>query len=170
MKNVVEQEQGGKKRVVSFVLGLAAGIIVTGVIVWQVMPGVMLVTHQSRYDSVEETSTQLKAAIEANGWQCPAIRNMNKAMAKYDIEMSDQVRIVEYCHATHAKDILMTNPEFATLMPCAWGVYKGEDGNVYISGMNMGFIGKIFGGNLAKIMGSSVAKNERMMLKRIIND
>ena len=63
----------------------------------------------------------------------------------------------------------MTNPEVSTLMPCAWGVYKGDDGKVYISGMNMGLTGKLFGGNIAKVMGSSVSKDEKAMLKDVIN-
>jgi len=128
----------------------------------------MLVVHQSRYDSVAETSAQLKAAIEANGWKSPAIRNMNKTMAKHGIEMDKQVRIVELCNARYAKDVLMTNPEVSTLMPCAWGVYEGKDGKIYISGMNMGLMGKMFGGNIAKVMGGAVSKDEIQILKEVI--
>jgi hypothetical protein len=53
-------------------------------------------------------------------------------------------------------------------MPCAWGVYKGKDGKVYISGMNMGLMGKMFGGNIAKVMGGTVSKDEQAILKNVI--
>jgi len=156
--------------VILFISGLIIGMILVGIIVWLSMPRMMLVIHESRYNSVEETCKQLKVAIEANGWQCPAIRNMNIAMGEQDVEMEKQVRIVELCNAKYAKDILMTNPEVSTLMPCAWGVYKEKDGKVCISGMNMGLMGKMFGGNIAKVMGSLVSKDEKQMLKDVIRE
>lgn len=55
-------------------------------------------------------------------------------------------------------------------MPCAWGVYKGKDGKIYISGMNMGLMGKMFGGNIAKVMGEAVSKDEEQMLKEVIRE
>jgi len=158
------------KRLVPFISGLVAGAILVGVIGWLSMPSMMLVVHQSRYNSVEETCKQLKAAIEANGWESPAIRNMNKSMAEHDIRMDKQIRIVELCNAKYAKDVLMTNPEVSTLMPCAWGVYEGKDGKIYISGMNMGLMGKMFGGNIAKVMGGAVSKDEEQMLKEVIRE
>ncbi len=153
-----------------FTFGLIFGIILAAIVGWLAMPGMMIVVHQSRYDTIDETCQQLKASIQANGWQCPAIRNMNKAMSKHGVEMKEQIRIVELCKAPYAKDVLLTNPEVATLMPCAWGVYKGKDGKIYISGMNMGIMGKMFGGNIAKVMGGAVAKDEHNILKNIISE
>ena len=132
------------------------------------MPKLMLNTYPSRYDSAEETCKHLKTAIANGGWQCPAVRNMNKAMLKHGVEFTKPVRIVELCNAKYAKDVLTTNPEISTLMPCSWGVYKGKDGIVYITGMNMGLMGKMFGGNIAKVMGGAVAAEEHEMLKEVI--
>ncbi|MGV8058754.1 MAG: DUF302 domain-containing protein [Smithellaceae bacterium] len=153
-----------------FVLGLIVGVLLTAVIVWLSMPKLMLVTHQSKYQTVEETCQQLKTAIEANEWSCPAIRDMNMTVSKQGVQMDRRVMIVELCKAEYAKDVLSTNPEVSTLIPCAWGVYEGDDGNVYITGMNMGLMGKMFGGNIAKVMGASVAKDEKQMLKNIIRE
>ena len=159
----------GKNRFLGgFIFGLILGIIIAGVIGWLSMPRMMIVKHQSRYDSVDETCLKLKEAIAANGWQCPAVRNMNKAMQKHGVSMDEEVRIVELCNAKYAKDVLLTNPEVSTLMPCAWGVYKGRDGKVYISGMNMGLMGKMFGGNIAKVMGNIVSKDEKKILSTVI--
>ena len=158
------------KQLVPFIVGFIVGAILIGVIGWLSMPGMMLVVHQSRYESVEETCKQLVIAIEANGWKSPAVRNMNKSIAKYDIQMDKQVRIVELCNAKYAKDVLTTNPEVSTLMPCSWGVYEGTDGKIYISGMNMGLMGKMFGGNIARVMGGSVSKDEKRMLKEVIRE
>ena len=168
-QNVCAIPEAGKSGFLGgFTFGLIFGIIITVVVGWLSMPGMMIVKHQSRYGSVEETCLKLKEAITANNWQCPAVRNMNKAMKKHGVIMDEQVRIVELCNAKYAKDVLLTNPEVSTLMPCAWGVYKGKDGKVYISGMNMGLMGKMFGGNIAKVMGNIVSKDEKKILSAVI--
>ena len=113
---------------------------------------------------------QLKAAIETNGWKSPGIRDMNKTMAKHGVQMDKQVSIVDLCNAKYAKDVLTTNPEVSTLMPCAWGVYEGKNGKIYISGMNMGLMGKMFGGNVAKVMGGAVSKDEKLILNDVIRE
>lgn len=152
---------------IPFFSGLIIGSIFIGVIGWVLMPRMMLTIHQSRYDSVDQTCEQLKASIIAHGWKSPAIRNMNKTIAEYSVQMERQVGIVELCNAGHAANVLMTNPEVSTLMPCAWGVYEGDDGKIYISGMNIGLMAKMFGGNIAKVMGT-VSKEEQQILKDII--
>ncbi|RKY24266.1 MAG: DUF302 domain-containing protein [Planctomycetota bacterium] len=131
------------------------------------MPSMMLNIHESRYQDVDRTCVELKKAIEANGWSCPAIRNMNKAMAKHGVQFDRPVRIVELCKADYAKRILTTNAEMLTLMPCAWGVYEGADGKVWISGMNTGLMGKMFGGTIAEVLGKDVAADEKAMLKSV---
>lgn len=162
------QRRGSMGRTLNLILGLIAGVLLAGIVGWQSMPGMMLVTHQSRYDTVEETCIQLKAAIEENGWSSPGTRDMNLTMEKHGVTMDRPVKIVELCKAEYARDVLLTNPEVSTLMPCAWGVYEGDDGKIYISGMNMGLMGKMFGGNIAKVMGGLVSKDETRMLERII--
>lgn len=169
-ENSSAQRQWYAKRIIPFLSGLVVGSLLVGIIVWLSMPSMMIVVHHSQYDSIDETCNRLKAAIEANGWKSPAIRNMNNSMAKHGVHLDRQVRIVELCNAKYAKNVLMTNPEVATLMPCAWGVYEGNDGKIYISGMNMGLMGKMFGGNIAKVMGEAVAKDEEQMLKEVIRE
>jgi len=149
-------------------LGTISGIVVFAIAMYALMPKMMITIHQSQYDSVEETCKQLQAAVEANGWSSPPVRSLNEAMAKMGVVMERRVSLVELCKATYAKDILTTNPEVSTLMPCAWGVYEGDDGKIYISGMNMGLMGRMFGGNIAKIMGGYVSADEKNMLKDVI--
>jgi uncharacterized protein (DUF302 family) len=158
------------KMLLSFLSGILVGVVLLAIVVWKMMPGMMLVVHESRYDSIEETCTALKTAIEANGWSNPAIRDMNATMEKHGVIMEQPIRIVELCKADYAKQVLTTNPEVSTLMPCAWGVYHGDDGKVYISGMNMGLMGKMFGGNIARVMGGSVSVDEKRMLADVIVD
>ena len=157
----------GKSHLIHLVVGIVGGAIALGLIMILSMPRMMLVDHISRYDSVEETCTKLKESIEAQGWVCPKIRNISNTIRKHGLEMKEEICIVELCKAEHAKSVLVTNPEVATLMPCAWGVYKGTDGLIHISTMNMSMMGKVFGGNIAKVMAGEVAKDEHVMLKAV---
>ena len=74
------------------------------------------------------------------------------------------MRIVELCKADYAKDVLETNPEVSTLMPCAFGVYE-RDGKVYVTGLNTGLMGKLMGGNIARVMGGGVAMDETKIME-----
>ena len=158
------------KSVIVYLSGFLSGIIITALAVWILMPTLMISVHESKFDDVDQTCMKLREAIEANGWSNTGIRNMNKAMSKHGVEMQRPVRIVELCKADYAKKVLMTNPEVSTLMPCAWGVYKGNDGKVYIAGMNMGLMGKLFGGNISKVMGNYVAEDEKKILEHIVTN
>ena len=158
----------GKSHLIHLVVGIVGGMVALGIIMVLSMPRMMLVDHISRYDSVEETCTKLQESIEAHGWVCPGIRNISNTIRKSGIGMKEDIRIVELCKAQHANEVLVTNPEVSTLMPCAWGVFKGEDGKIHISCMNMGLMGKVFGGNIAKVMAGEVAKSEHEMLKDVI--
>ena len=168
MKEENQEKKSKNYSILFLISGIFIGILITIFTGWIMMPKMMITVHKSRYKTVEETCDNLKKSIIANGWSCPAVRNLNKAMNKHGVTLDKKVRIVELCKANLAKEVLSTNPEVSTLMPCAWGVYKEKDGNVYISGMNMGIMGKIFGGNIAKVMGNNVATDEERILKNII--
>jgi len=147
----------------TFILGVFLGGVTIILAGWFLMPKMMLTVRESPYD-VEKTCEMLRKSIQENGWNCPAVRNMNQAMAKEGINMESPVCIVELCKADYARDVLQTNPEVSTLMPCAWGVYK-KNGRVYVTGMNMGLMGKIFGGNIAQVMGRKVSIDEHKILE-----
>jgi uncharacterized protein (DUF302 family) len=155
------------KTTVAVAGGFVAGLAAAAVLMKAAMPALMLTTHESRFAGVDETAAALKGAIEASGWQCPAIRDMNAAMAKRGVSFEPPVRIVELCKAEYAKEVLTDNPEVSTLMPCAWGVYK-KGGKVYITGMNTGLMGKLFGGTIARVMGGSVSHDEREILSEVV--
>lgn len=150
--------------------GLVTGAVLTGLALWKFMPRLMIVVHESRYADVDETCAELTKAIQAAGWNSPATRNLNKALSAQGVELAMPVRIVELCQANYAREVLTTNPEMSTLMPCAWGVYRGADGKVYIAGLNIGLMGRLFGGNIAKVMGRQVANDEARMLRSVTRE
>ena len=147
----------------SFAWGTLFGMLAALLAVGLLMKPLMLTTHASPY-GVEETCQRLKASIEANGWRCPAIRDMNAAIAKEGLALAGPVRIVELCKADYARDVLETNPEVSTLMPCAFGVYEKDD-RVFVTGLNTGLMGKLVGGNVARVMGGGVAMDEAKIME-----
>lgn len=154
----------------SLLVGFISGLLVCIVLIVGLMPKMMIVTHESRFTDVDQTVAALKEAITKEGWRSPGVRDISGTINKEGLLFETPIRIVELCKAEYAKDVLTTNPEVSTLMPCAWGVYKGKDGKVYISGMNMGLMGKIFGGNIAKVMSGQVAPEEARMLKAVVKE
>lgn len=116
--------------------------------------------QRSRYRDVDRTSEALRSAIEAQGLVYLGTRNFNKSMAKHGVHLARQVRVVEFCKADYAHDMLEGNPEVAVLMPCTFAVYEGDDGKVYISRQNQRLMARMFGPAVAKVMGEGVARDE----------
>lgn len=154
----------------NLLMGIVAGLVIGLGAVVMMMPSMMIVEHESKFATIDETTAALVTSIKANDWVIPGgkIRNMNKSVEKSGYELDRQVRIIELCKGDMARDIIKTNPEISTIMPCAIGVYKKADGKVYLSGMNMGLIGKMFGGNIAKVVGEQVAGDEHKILSAVI--
>ncbi len=152
----------------AFFLGFlsGAGVLLAAVIV--MMPRMMITTHESRYEDVDQTVEALKAAIHKEGWRSPGVRNISATITGEGVAFAPAIRIVELCKADYAARVLLTNPEVSTLMPCAWGVYRDKDGKVRIAGMNMGLMGRVFGGNIARVMSDKVAVEEARMLEAVV--
>jgi uncharacterized protein (DUF302 family) len=153
--------------VLTLLIGLVIGIAATAFAGWTMMPGMMIDRHESRF-GIDETVNRLTTAAKELGWSVPAVRNMNESLKKRGVDFAPEVRLVEICKAEYAESVLRSNRELATLMPCAFAVYKGDDGKVYVSGMNTGLMGTMFGGNVAKVMGEQVARDETRILSSVV--
>jgi uncharacterized protein (DUF302 family) len=149
--------------------GLVVGGLLCGMLFVTQMPKMMLVTHESAL-GLDDTVEAIEKSIEDHGWSSPGTMNLNKAMAKHDVEMAPQVRIISLCKATYAKDVLTTDRYVSSLMPCRISVWEGDDGKVYVSKMNTPLMGRMFGGNIARVMGESVGKDEQAILKGILKE
>ena len=142
---------------------LALGVLVgVGLAAWlerPAQPEKMLTVHESKYQDVDQTCEALKSAIEAQGLTCKGILNLNRSMAKHGVHLDRQVRVVQFGRAVSAHAMLKDNPEASALLPCGLGVYEGDDGRVYISGINRALIGKMLGGTIASVIGEQVAQD-----------
>jgi uncharacterized protein (DUF302 family) len=153
----------------SALIGLVAGVLLTGAAVVWGMPKMMIVTQESEL-GFDETVAALEKGIPENGWVVSTVMDMNKSMAKHGVEFGPRVKLVKLCKPEYAKSVLTTDRHVSTLMPCTLAVWEGDDGKVHLSKMNMPLMAKMFGGNIAKVMGGSVARDERNILSGIIAD
>jgi uncharacterized protein (DUF302 family) len=147
--------------------GLLVGLLAAGVAVWALMPGMMIDVHESKLP-FGETVSAIQEAVARQGWVLSGTRDMQKSLAKHGRPFARRVTLVEICHPDYARRVLTDNREVSTLMPCAIAVYEGDDGKVYVSKMNTGLMGKMFGGTVAEVMGGAVAADEKAMLAGII--
>lgn len=151
------------------ILSFAAGFLVCGVVVFVMMPRMMIVVKESRYD-VEETVSKLTQAIEDAGWTVSQVSDMNAAMAKQDVAFVPKVQLVKLCKAGYAVKVLQDSRHIGCLMPCSIAVYEGDDGKTYLSEMNIGLMAKMFGGTIKKVMGGDVVRDEHKMLSGIVKN
>lgn len=150
-------------------VGVLVGAVLCGLILWVVMPSAMIVTHESEL-GFDETVAALENSIEEQGWVVSRVMDMNASMAKHGVEFTPRVKLVKLCKPEYAKSVLTTDRHVSTLMPCTFAVWEGDDGEVYLSKMNMGLMAKMFGGNIADVMGGKVVRDERAILSGIVRD
>jgi len=154
----------------SFILGLILGVFLTGLGVWVLMPKLMLTVHESKFN-VDQTVLVIEKSAKANNWQVPKIYSLQKTLQKHGHKDMTEAIIVSLCQADHAYDILKNDADkrVTAIMPCRIGVYADKNGKVFIAGMNMGLMSKMFGGNIAKVM-AGVAEEEHNILKNVVKN
>ena len=159
----------GNKRIMitSGVIGLAIGAILCAVSIVVIMPSMMILTEESVL-GFDETVSALEESIVGNGWVISTIADVNKSMAKHGIEFTPRVKLIKLCKPEYAKSVLETDRHISTMMPCTLSVWEGDDGKVYLSKMNMKLMAKMFGGNVARVMGGDVAREEEKMLSGLL--
>ena len=151
-----------------FVTGLIVGIILMGISVWVMMPKMMLSVHQSRLP-FEETVSLIQSKTVEFGWKVPKTYDISGAIRKAGHEDMTNLKIISLCHPKHAYDVLKNDQDkrVSAVMPCRISVYEDRSGKVFIAGMNLGLMGRMFGGNIAKVMGR-VAKDEKAILESVV--
>ena len=157
-------------KIANIIIGFILGIIVTGIIVWQIMPGMMLTERLSPY-GVDETVAKITANAKAEGWVVSTIQPLHKAVKKHGGGDLPPVVLINLCQANHAYNILKedNNKVISVMMPCTISVYQKTDGQVYVGTMNAGLLGAMFGGTVAEVMGGTVAAQQHKFLAFLNN-
>lgn len=146
-------------------IGFVVGFIAASALVAALMPKLMLQTKLSPL-GFTETVEMIQKGIADAGWGNTGNLNMNEMLKNKGVELERKVHIVQLCQPNYAKKVLEDEPKVSCLMPCAIGIYAKGD-KVYVSKMNTGLMGKLFGGVVAEVMGKQVAADEKKILSFI---
>ena len=149
----------------SILIGFVVGVAVTGILGWNMAPGLMLKEKQSPYNA-EKTVEVIKDNARSRGWVIPSVTPFHKSIKKTTGHDIPPVYLVNICKGDYAYEILKddSNKIVSVFMPCTISVYEKSDGKAYIGSMNAGLLGKMFGGTVAEIMGEKVADDQQAFI------
>ena len=136
------------------IIYILIGMVLMGIIVWVMMPKMMLNTYKSK-DSYEETINKLRSVIKSKeNWKIPAEFDFQKNIHDANLSKIEKVGSIALCNPNYASMILSEekNRKVSSIMPLTIGVYEDKSGQVYVSELNIGMMGKMFGGTIAKVM------------------
>jgi len=147
-----------------------SGMATMAGLIFFIMPKIMFITRKSRYN-FSETIEKLEKSIIKNKWGHRGTWFIHNDFKKKQIEFNTRIANINFCNAVYASEILrqQKNRFVASLMPCALSVWKNDRGKVFITKMNTGLMGYLFGGTIAKIMTVPVSKEEKQILKDVVS-
>ena len=109
----------------------------------------MFVTHKSKF-GFAETIQKIKENGETFGWYRPMINNHYEMETNFGLENPNRVATISMCIPRSAYEILKVDKKLAVMMPLQINVFE-EEGQVYITWMNIKMMGKMFGETVSKI-------------------
>lgn len=135
------------------IIWVLVGMALMGLIVWFTMPFLMLVKHKSKL-SYDETVTALSETLtKKQDWQILNVNDFQKRTK--DFVNLERVGSIDICNPRYVSKILADdkNRGVTAFMPLDLGVYEDKKGQVFVSQLNVGLVGKMFGGTISKVMG-----------------
>jgi uncharacterized protein (DUF302 family) len=132
-----------------------AGMILMGLIVWFIMPVMMLVKLKSRLAYDETISVLSENLKKKQDWKVLAVNDYKKSTEAFVI--LPQTGSINICNPRYASRILADDKDrgVTAFMPLELGVFEDRKGQVFVSRLNIGLLGKMFGGTISKVMGTA---------------
>jgi uncharacterized protein (DUF302 family) len=130
-----------------------AGMVLMGIIVWFTMPKLMLMKLRSSR-SYDETAAILSDALtKKKDWRMVTANDYQASTAAFGA--IERVGSMNVCNPRYASRILAddANRGVTAFMPLAIGIYEDRRGQVFVSRLNVRFLGMMFGGTIADVMG-----------------
>lgn len=141
-----------------YITGAIFGVAIAMVAITGIMPKLMVKEIPSPL-GYEETINHIQNNVTNGGWKVSALMRLDKTLAKEGKEVLP-VASFKICQPDHAEQVLLDDDArfLSVMMPCSIAVYEKADGKTYISTMNSGLMGRMFGGTARKVMGGAVAE------------
>lgn len=104
--------------------------------------------------SFEETFELLGKAASKNNWDVLHTLDLQKIYQDAGHKDMTKCKTIAICRPHSAYQILEVdkNKRMAALMPIQLAIYEDKKGDVYISAISLGFMGKMFGGVIEEVM------------------
>jgi uncharacterized protein (DUF302 family) len=117
------------------------------------MQKMMFSVYKSELD-FEETVSALTASAQKNGWKIPMSYDLQKGYHEAGLEDMTKMKIIYFCNPEGGYEILQedANKPMSVMMPMGVSVYETNDGEVHVSGMNLGGMSKVFGGAVKEVL------------------
>ncbi|MFC2090452.1 DUF302 domain-containing protein [Bacteroidota bacterium] len=120
---------------------------------------------QSPHDFEKTVEILINRINNKEGWKVTALIDQNKAIQDNGGAAVGKFKIIKYCNGKHASQMLLSDDRkfMGTMMPKSFAVYEKADGKSYISMINGTEMGKLFGGEVEKII-NEVSVDVREMI------
>lgn len=155
------------KSIITAGAGLGIGVVITAIIGFYSLPGMMLMEDESQYD-FETTLEVFEQAVSDAGWSILTVHDMQKTLQTHGHDVR-AVQIFELCSSKYSAEILKLDDEriVAPLMPCRVAIYEKSDGKTYITRMDSQLMAKPFGGIITEVMDQAASEIEDVIAKVI---
>jgi uncharacterized protein (DUF302 family) len=136
------------------ILGLILGIFITGIFLSISVDNMMVKEIDSPYDFDKTVDVLSKRINTKSPWHVTEIIDQNEEIVNGGGQAIGKMKIIKYCHGPYSSKMLIADERkmMGNMMPKSFAVYEKSDGRVYISTMNGAVMGKIFGGEIEKII------------------
>ena len=130
--------------------------------------GAVVVEDSSRAD-FPTTLANLKAQLEADGWNVVAEIDLGTRLAKKGVQIPGGLVILELTSGKNAVPLLKQDDTryVSALMPCTVSVYGKSDGSVMVSRMNAGMMAGMLEPRVADVMQKSAAGLDRTIARAL---
>ena len=145
--------------------GILIGIVITLLAGVKLMPRMMVAEIQSPM-GYEETIAYIHHNVTNAGWKVSALMRLDRTLAREGKTVLPAASL-KICQPDYAERVLKDDDArfLAVMMPCSIAVYEKNDGKTYVSTMNTGLMGRLFGGTAAEVMAGPVAKETADFVK-----
>ena len=136
-------------------LWIFVGMLLMGAIVWFTMPSLMLIKHKSAFNYDETIAALDKEVKNKQNWKVLTVNDYQKSIQDAGHGTIEHTASMNICNPRYASMILADdkNRGVTAFMPLAVGVYEDKAGQVYVTQLNIGLLGMMFGGTIAEVMG-----------------
>ena len=141
--------------VLQVLICVIVGMFIMGLIVWFTMPLLMLVKLRSKLTYDETISVLGENFKKKQDWKVLVVNDYQKSTEAF--VTLERVGSVNICNPRYASKILADdkNRGVTAFMPLGLGVYEDKKGQVFVSKLNIGLLGKMFGGTISEVMGTA---------------